>query len=173
MLYVQQKLDQNPTLLRGKRGRPLLDYALRTPERLPYKGLPHFKTAIILLDRGTDPNQELAGSTGHFLLTWLHNSARWPQNVPYFSARVLLLHGANQDVSIVVDMPLAVSILKCQDKYQYQDDYRLIRPCQFFRHILFSDDAAALDEIMRIQKAQMPTWASWIRGLIECVTKFP
>jgi len=59
-LYVRQKIDTKQ--VRGKRGRPLLDYALRpnmiTPIELPdYEPRPDFDLVSILLDHGADPNQ--------------------------------------------------------------------------------------------------------------------
>ena len=63
-LYVEQKLDNEPRLLRAKQGRPLLDYALR-PNIVTPTGLPHlvefldFEMIRILLDKGADPNQKV------------------------------------------------------------------------------------------------------------------
>ncbi|KAL6714318.1 hypothetical protein ACLMJK_007741 [Lecanora helva] len=64
-LYVQQALDSNPQLLRSKKGRPLLDYALRpkmvTPTMLP-QPVEHinFEMVRMLLDKGGDPNQKIS-----------------------------------------------------------------------------------------------------------------
>ena len=64
VLYVQEKLDNKPSLLRSKRGRPLLDYALRpnlvTPTRLPQLAESiDFDMVRLLLDRGANPNEKV------------------------------------------------------------------------------------------------------------------
>lgn len=68
-LYVAEKLDRDPTLMRSKQNRPFLDYALRpniiTPllgNRLQLldKDQPlDTKMVSLLLDRGADPNQQI------------------------------------------------------------------------------------------------------------------
>ena len=65
VLYVQEKLSNKPNLLRGKRGRPLLDYALRpnlvTPTKLPQLvEFIDFDMVRLLLDRGADPNEKVS-----------------------------------------------------------------------------------------------------------------
>ena len=64
VLYVTAKLNKNPSLLRKKNGRPLLDYALRpnivTPIRLP-RPIDHidFEMVQMLLGKSADPNQKV------------------------------------------------------------------------------------------------------------------
>ena len=65
VLYVQEKLDNKPSLLRSKRGRPLLDYALRpnlvTPTRLPQLAeFIDFDMVRLLLDKGANPNEKVS-----------------------------------------------------------------------------------------------------------------
>ena len=65
VLYVQEKLDNKPNLLHSKRGRPLLDYALRpnlvTPTRLPQLAeFIDFDMVRLLLDRGANPNEKVS-----------------------------------------------------------------------------------------------------------------
>ena len=65
VLYVKEKLDNNPNLLRAKRGRPLLDYALRpnivTPSRLPQLvEFIDFDMVRLLLDKGANPNEKVS-----------------------------------------------------------------------------------------------------------------
>lgn len=60
-LYVEEKLRQNPSLLRQKRGRPLLDYALRpdmvTPLTIETLTQPPVVPIVkLLLELGADPN---------------------------------------------------------------------------------------------------------------------
>lgn len=64
VLYVKQKLDSRPDLLRAKNGRPLLDYALRpklvTPTRLPQLvEFIDFDMVRLLLDKGANPNEKV------------------------------------------------------------------------------------------------------------------
>lgn len=66
--YVTEKLGANPALLASKRGRPLLDYALRprrrTPAELPYRV--QYEASNVdkgmvkaLLEHGANPNQQM------------------------------------------------------------------------------------------------------------------
>ena len=64
-LYVKDKLHKNPSLLRAKKGRPLLDYALRpnivTPTRLPQLvEFVDFDMVRMLLDKGANPNEKVS-----------------------------------------------------------------------------------------------------------------
>ena len=65
VLYVREKLDNEPNLLRAKRGRPLLDYALRpkivTPTKLPQLVVfIDFDMVRLLLDKGANPNEKVS-----------------------------------------------------------------------------------------------------------------
>ncbi len=65
ILYVKEKLDKTPNLLRNKKGRPLLDYALRpnvvTPTRLPQLvEFIDFDMVRLLLDTGANPNERVS-----------------------------------------------------------------------------------------------------------------
>lgn len=61
--YVQHRLQQNDSLLKQKESRPLLDYALRpwsaSNDNVPRHHEPHPRMVQILLDYGSDPNQQL------------------------------------------------------------------------------------------------------------------
>lgn len=64
-LYVKEKLDSKPKLLRAKSGRPFLDYALRpnivTPTRLPQLvEFIDFDMVRLLLDKGANPNEKVS-----------------------------------------------------------------------------------------------------------------
>ena len=65
ILYVSQKLDSKPRLLSAKKGRPLLDYALRpnivTPTRLPQLvEFIDFDMVRLLLNKGANPNEKVS-----------------------------------------------------------------------------------------------------------------
>lgn len=65
VLYVKEKLDKDRKLLRAKKGRPLLDYALRpnivTPTRLPQLvEFIDFDMVSLLLDKGANPNEKVS-----------------------------------------------------------------------------------------------------------------
>ena len=65
VLYTKEKLNKNPKLLPNKRGRPLLDYALRpivaTPTRLPQAvEFIDFDMVRMLLDKGANPNEKVS-----------------------------------------------------------------------------------------------------------------
>ena len=64
-LCVKDKLHKTPGLLRAKKGRPLLDYALRpnivTPTRLPqFVEFVDFDMVCLLLDKGAKPNEKVS-----------------------------------------------------------------------------------------------------------------
>ena len=64
-LYVKEKLHKTPSLLRAKKGRPLLDYALRpnivTPTRLPhFVEFVDYDMVCLLLDEGANPNEKVS-----------------------------------------------------------------------------------------------------------------
>ena len=65
ILYVKEKLDNKPKLLRAKSGRPLLDYALRpnivTPTKLPQLvEFIDFDMVRLLLGKGANPNEKVS-----------------------------------------------------------------------------------------------------------------
>lgn len=64
LLYVQKKLTLQPELALRKRGRPLLDYALRPAPHarmrmFGYESDIDLEMVRLLLDKGADPNQEM------------------------------------------------------------------------------------------------------------------
>ncbi|KAF1829437.1 hypothetical protein BDW02DRAFT_165100 [Decorospora gaudefroyi] len=124
--YVRAKLDANPSMMH-KRGRPLLDYALRprrsTPIRMPYHSQRDDTSVEIamvrlLLERGADPNQpvylndgktvwilflislhasKVADQTGGFDRATLTSSLK---NACYQACELLIRYGARNDSSV-------------------------------------------------------------------------
>jgi hypothetical protein len=133
-LYVDEKLQANPGLLVEKRGRPLLDYALRpkrvTPAALPYQQQ-YQDTSIdvqivsSLLSRGSDPNQSIHiyhGQTvwGLFLLSCYMNADRHLQDTWYDTVELLIDHGA--DPNIQVKNPADPQVKKIGTTARYKQD---------------------------------------------------
>jgi hypothetical protein len=128
--YVRTKLETDPRNLR-KRGRPLLDYALRprrsTPISMPYHSQrddPSVDIGMIrlLLDHGADPNQAVHLNGGKtvwalFLISLHESSARAQSgtrgekiavsliNAWYQACELLIQRGARGDCVIVRDRP--------------------------------------------------------------------
>ena len=112
-LYVLQKLDSAPKLMGAKRGRPLLDYALR-PNLVTPTQLPHlveyidFKMVDMLLNRGADANQKVSiydGITvwGLFLLSCYERKGvadPQTQNTWYQAAEVMIRKGADRGLKL-------------------------------------------------------------------------
>ena len=112
ILYVKGKLDSNPKLLHNKRGRPLLDYALR-PERLtgwfpqPVEFV-KFDMVRMLLAKGADPNQKVSlygGLTvwGLFLL-WCRKMEdtddSQAKDLGFETAKLMIRQGANRSLRL-------------------------------------------------------------------------
>ncbi|KAL9118898.1 MAG: hypothetical protein Q9187_004547 [Circinaria calcarea] len=112
-LYVTQKLDSTPKLMGAKRGRPLLDYALR-PNLVTPTQLPHlveyidFKMVDMLLNRGSDANQKVSiydGITvwGLFLLSCYQRkdvADTQTQNTWYQAAELMIRKGADRRLKL-------------------------------------------------------------------------
>lgn len=80
--YVKEKLEFNKELISQKRGRPLLDYALRPRIRSPILSLlgddildPHM--VRLLLDQGSDPNQEIGIYDGYTIWSLFLSYCCW------------------------------------------------------------------------------------------------
>ncbi|KAN0112561.1 hypothetical protein V8E51_005512 [Hyaloscypha variabilis] len=114
-LFVTQKLDINPNLLRQKKGRPLLDHVLRPGERsqygmvadplwrpTPLDAARDLEMIQLLLTRGADPNQRVYVRGGETVwdLFLLHASARREKYCIYQIAELLILHGAKPDEQV-------------------------------------------------------------------------
>ena len=137
--YVRAKLEANPRYIQ-KRGRPLLDYALRprrpTPITMKYHTLrddPSVEVGMVklLLEHGADPNQPVYLNDGKtvwalFLLS-IHESAARNESATgrlgistslrnaWYDACVLLIeHGARQDCVLVKDRPEVTIQVICE-----------------------------------------------------------
>jgi hypothetical protein len=104
-LFVTQKLDNNPRLLREKKGRPLLDHVLRPGVRsrwgevakpiwrpTPLDAARDLEMIRLLLARGADPNQKVYVRGGETIwdLFLLHASARRDMSGIYQIAELLI-----------------------------------------------------------------------------------
>lgn len=136
--YVRAKLDENPDRLE-KRGRPLLDYALRprrsTPIRMPYHSQrddPSVSVHMVrmLLERGADPNRPVHPNNSRtvwalFLLSIHESVVRGRAGVggakvsssltnAWYEACVLLIeYGAQEDCVLAKDRPELTVELIC------------------------------------------------------------
>lgn len=110
-LYVTQKLNNQPRLLHEKKGRPLLDYALRptmvTPVELPYQ-VTNIDSDMVrfLLSKGANPNQQLNiydwRTVWDLFLLSCHENAK-KHDVPRYNqvyevAEMLIRGGADPDL---------------------------------------------------------------------------
>lgn len=114
-LYVEKKLEANPTLLRAKRGRPYLDYALRpnikTPSSLPFLvEFINFDLVRTLLNRGADPNQKIPiydniSVWGNFLLyiNGIQSDSN-TKDIWFQAAEVMIRKGADRKLKLVESM---------------------------------------------------------------------
>ncbi|OBT87619.1 hypothetical protein VE02_02732 [Pseudogymnoascus sp. 03VT05] len=95
--YVAQKLGNGNSILRRKKGRPYLDYALRHTVGNP--GIYSPDMVKVLLDHGAKPNEKFDGrSPWH---SFLHNGLDYPETA-YQIAELLLQHGADPSMAMVV-----------------------------------------------------------------------
>ena len=81
--YVRHTLEQDPTLLQAKRGRPLLDYVLHREGVSSYDvvdTVPNLQMLGLMLRLGADPNQAWDGDTVWklYVVHLLHNFDIWP-----------------------------------------------------------------------------------------------
>ncbi len=119
--YVASKLDAQPPMIREKRGRPLLDYALRPTSfgriSRSYRSLVPVDPGIVrlLLHRGADPNKSISVYGGSITVWTLFLQEMWASKVYepdttgpqasreglYAVTELLITHGANPDLRLV------------------------------------------------------------------------
>jgi hypothetical protein len=171
LLYVQWKLDHNLDLLSEKRGRPLLDYALRPESRLAHgKAPPNLPMAALLLGHEANPNQQWAGATvwEHYVTRWCANLNHWPQNLRYESIKMLILHGADGDIKVKVDGSFisALSVkepLEDAERAEEDEGHEVsLKVSELFSRVFSPDDAAELQSIMYPKgRFRLANWISW------------
>ena len=126
--YVKDKLESQPGLIKTKRGRPLLDYALRpTPlariTRFKSHDSVDYDTVNLLLERGADPNQEVRvyGDVTvwalflqeMFALKSENKSVSFDQMEIWFQVSAILVkHGASPDLYMGRDRLNVATILE-------------------------------------------------------------
>ena len=110
-IYIKNKLDWDPGLLHNKKGRPLLDYALR-PSGLTadVKLPPRLEIVKDLLGRGADPNQAWAESTVWKRLlsamAFTNKDPSFPRNLYYQCIKLLVLHNADLKTKLVLKIAM-------------------------------------------------------------------
>lgn len=135
--YIEYKLSKDPSLASKKRGRPLLDYALRpervTPVILHYNyhcDMPWIDPDLVsmLIEKGGDPNAKIRILDDQtpwslFLLSCRRNWQVWPRETKrcaHESIKILLQAGARSDVTL----PVAIKIIEESDwkTHSYAED---------------------------------------------------
>jgi hypothetical protein len=143
-LYVRQKLDVQT--LQAKRGRPLLDYALRphivTPIELPdHEARPDIEMVRSILEKGADPNQKVYIYAEETIWSlFLHQykgrvrtSKSGDESREFYTvAEMLIQAGANPDPNVIGNT---------------------------LREFLRASEVASLEELMA-EKRQRP-WGMW------------
>ena len=161
-IYVNEKLNQDPSLLHKKKGRPLLDYALDPllpPRRL--KLHPRLEMVQELLGRGADPNQAWAGSTVWrrflYLLITAYQDPTFPRDLYYQCIKLLLLH--NADSHMKVDWRVMVRL----SKVVKQDFDETVSAFGLIQHCFSKQEVAELTDLMASRESLRITRRSWFQ----------
>jgi len=168
-IYVSDKLNTNSKLLRDKKGRPLLDYALRpkrvTPANLLYQ-IEREDTSVdvemvsLLLSKGADPNQIVdiynECSVWHiFLVSCCENADQAPsllKNAWYKAMELLIEHGADPKIQCAVPAgrkvtaPRAVPLSGPFSSRENLYEHRLLTVPEVLQKIFTPGKATRLDE---------------------------
>lgn len=140
--YVDYKLSQDPSLMSKKRGRPLLDYALRpervTPVILHYNyhcDMPWIDPNLvsILIEKGADPNAIIRilddqSPWSLFLFSCRKNWQMWPRETKtcaYECIKILLKAGARPDVTLAPESRASESQDPDRQGHSDAEDHRL------------------------------------------------
>jgi hypothetical protein len=184
--YVEYALDRDPNQL-AKKGRPLLDYALR-PTRVTPSDLPYFhereatgiETGLVetLLSRGADPNQRIhiygGQTTWELFVLFAYEMLKGSKskNLPFFDTACLLLqHGADLDQPVL--FPSVQTHLGTTARYRTQ--VAVERHHAPARELLASglsrEQMAMLDSILRevrhrAESRGVVTFPGWIMSLV-------
>lgn len=136
-LFTQEYLDAHADALKGKRGRPYLDYALRpkrvTPESLPYQYQYQdtsidVRTIRLLLSLGSDPNQKIYLYNGQtvwslFLASCYANARTVPSHIKdAWSEAIELLIDNGADPHVQCENPIESEFKKVGKTARYKQD---------------------------------------------------
>lgn len=165
--YVNDKLSRNPELLEAKRGRSLLDYALRpkrvTPADLPYRqyyegGNIDVRMVKLLLDFGADCNQRLDIFQQHsvwqlFLMSCVEVSEKEPTDVKRVWAKAieLLLEAGADPTAIVLGPHVHVDdALRIIFRKNCGDALQLLEPLLDFKLTLYQNRYTGPSTVWRL-----------------------
>lgn len=183
--YVEYALDREPTQI-TKKGRPLLDYALRptrvTPGDLPYyreRDVAGIETDLVasLLFRGADPNERIQIYGGQttwelfVLFTYERGTHQALQGSSFFEVVCLLLQH-NADLDQTVHFPSVQTHLGTTARYktQVEVEKRQAPARELLANIFHPQQMMTLDRIMteaRLRAENLrPGWTEWIISLI-------
>jgi hypothetical protein len=184
-LYVEHVLDLNPSRLK-KKGRPILDYALRptrvTPGDLPYNHEREYAgidadLVTALLVRGADPNERIyiyAGQTPWelFVLFCYERCKHLPEDHnPYFDVADLLVQH-NADLDHMVSFPSMETYLGTTARYKTQItiERRQAPARELLSKVFTSNQMMDLDRKMRQASLESQNQAggflSWIGYMV-------
>ena len=164
-IYIKEKLDQDPSLLHNKKGRPLLDYALISS--LPTSGLklqpPNLEIVQELLGRSADPNRSWGDSTvwKRLLLSMYIKSLEptFRRDLYYQCIKLLLLHSA--DLNTKVDLTVAAKFGGGNHMVGKRDSSEAVSVSELIQHIFSEQEAAQLIDIMSSRRS--PRTRSWFK----------
>ncbi|KAJ0329906.1 hypothetical protein COL5a_003734 [Colletotrichum fioriniae] len=139
-LYVKQKISQNKGQIQTKKGRPLLDYALRptmvTPLQLPIQEGPVLAIVQFLLENGADPNEKLkiyGGKTPWSLfLSVCYGHSLGPDKCGLDTEEItgtmeaMLLHGADSACMVTDNRDEQMNVLEIAERMELSE-YQVCR----------------------------------------------
>ena len=161
-IYVKEKLDQDPSLLHEKKGRPLLDYTLN-PESsdLDFRVDPDPNLEIVqeLLGQGANPNQPWADSTVWKRLLqemqWRGPHFTTHQDLYYQCIKLVLLHNADLNVEINPRLPNDGLLSEVTNEMSSKTE----SATDIIQRIFSKEDAAELIDIMSSRESfRIRTW---------------
>ncbi|CAP96924.1 hypothetical protein EN45_081780 [Penicillium chrysogenum] len=184
-LYVQHVLDADRGLLK-KKGRPLLDYALRptrvTPSDLPYSHEREYAgiekdLVSVLLDRDADPNEIVHIYGGRtpwqlFVLYCYERCKDFPANDnPYFDVARLLIHH-RVDLDQVVHFPPIKTHAGTTARYKTEITIETSQAparellSEVFTSKQMMDLESTMQQVNLERQRQNAGWLGWISDII-------
>lgn len=184
-LYVEHALDRDPSRIK-KKGRPLLDYALRptrvTPSDLPYyreRDVAGIEADIVttLLSRGADPNERIyiygGQTTWELFVLFAHERYGHlsHEDNPYFEVACLLVErGADLDQTVRFPSMQAHLGTTARYKTQVVVEKHQAPARQLLAKIFTPDQMMILDSKMKQARLQSQIqevgWMEWIRSIV-------